>query len=120
MNKDKVALANRSRMGAEDIIDVRFNVIKTILNFLKRARLAIEETAKHTRNGQREVNTRLEQRINKVEHWTSEIDEQLTLLNNEIDALLEYKVRLHYTGIICVFSSRQKIKIVYWVNFTLL
>jgi len=80
MNKDKVALANRSRMGAEDIID--------------RARLAIEETAKHTRNGQREVNTRLEQRINKVEHWTSEIDEQLTLLNNEIDALLEYKVRV--------------------------
>ena len=54
--------------------------------------MAIEETAKHTRNGQREVNTRLDQRINKVEHWTSEIDEQLTQLNNEIDALLEYKV----------------------------
>ena len=55
--------------------------------------MAIEETAKHTRNGQREVNTRLDQRINKVEHWTSEVDEQLTQLNNEIDALLEYKVR---------------------------
>ena len=38
------------------------------------------------------MNTRLDQRINKVEHWTSEIDEQLTQLNNEIDALLEYKV----------------------------
>ena len=100
MNKDKVALANRSRMGAEDIIDVRFNVVKSFLKLFKRARLAIEETAKHTRNGQREVNTRLEQRINKVEHWTSEIDEQLTLLNNEIDALLEYKVGLHYTGIV--------------------
>ena len=45
------------------------------------------------RNGQREVNTRLSQRINKVEHWTSEIDEKLTDLNNEIDALLDYKVR---------------------------
>ena len=53
---------------------------------------AIEETNKHTRNGQREVNTRLNQRINKVEHWTSEIDEKLTDLNNEIDALLDYKV----------------------------
>lgn len=92
MNKDKVALANRSRMGAEDIIDVS-KVFKPLLKALKRARMAIEETAKHTRNGQREVNTRLEQRINKVEHWTGEIDEQLTLLNNEIDALLEYKVK---------------------------
>jgi len=80
MNKEKVSLANRSRMGAEDII--------------ARSKLAIEETAKHTRNGQREVNTRLDQRINKVEHWTSEVDEQLTQLNNEIDALLEYKVRV--------------------------
>jgi len=63
-------------------------------DIIARSRLAIEETAKHTRNGQREVNTRLDQRINKVEHWTSEIDEQLTQLNNEIDALLEYKVRV--------------------------
>ena len=39
------------------------------------------------------MNTRLNQRINKVEHWTSEIDEKLTDLNNEIDALLDYKVR---------------------------
>ena len=38
------------------------------------------------------MNTRLNQRINKVEHWTSEIDEKLTDLNNEIDALLDYKV----------------------------
>ena len=35
----------------------------------------------------------MSQRINKVEHWTSEIDEKLTDLNNEIDALLDYKVR---------------------------
>ena len=60
--------------------------------YSQRSKLAVEETAKHTRNGQREVNTRLDQRINKVEHWTSEVDEQLTQLNNEIDALLEYKV----------------------------
>jgi len=36
----------------------------------------------------------LNQRINKVEHWTSEIDEKLTDLNNEIDALLDYKARV--------------------------
>jgi len=80
MNKAKMFHANRARMGAENIID--------------ETNRAIEETNKHTRNGQREVNTRLNQRINKVEHWTSEIDEKLTDLNNEIDALLDYKARV--------------------------
>ena len=66
---------------------------------------AIEETNKHTRNGQREVNTRLNQRINKVEHWTSEIDEKLTDLNNEIDALLDYKVYNIFLSKIFVFRD---------------
>ena len=54
------------------------------------------------------MNTRLNQRINKVEHWTSEIDEKLTDLNNEIDALLDYKVFYIFLLKICTFASLEQ------------
>ena len=53
---------------------------------------ALEETAKHTRNTQRAVTTRLDQRVQKVDHWQGEIEHKLHELNNEIDTLLNLKV----------------------------
>jgi len=75
-----VVLANQARRGAEDIIH--------------RCKSAIEETDKYTKNGQREVNTRLSQRSKLCEHWSTEIDVKLEQLGQEIDLMLEYKTRV--------------------------
>ena len=53
---------------------------------------ALEETSKHTKNTQRAVTTRLNQRVQKVDHWQGEIEHKLHELNNEIDTLLNLKV----------------------------
>ena len=84
--------ADRARTAAENIIDVREQYYNKHKRVIQETNRAIEETGKQTRNGQRECNTRLSQRINAVNHWTSQIDEKLADLNNEIDSLLNYKV----------------------------
>jgi len=53
---------------------------------------ALEETSKHTKNTQRAVTTRLNQRVQKVDHWQGEIEHKLHELNSEIDTLLNLKV----------------------------
>ena len=79
---------------------------RTIVEHLRdESNRALEETEKHTRNSQREVTTRLSQRVEKVDHWKSEIDQKLEELNNEIDALIVYKVRKSHQFVLFYTST---------------
>lgn len=94
-NRAKLFHAERSRTIVEHLRD--------------ESKKALEETEKHTKNSQRECTTRLSQRVDNVTHWKSEIDEKLDGLNNEIDALVDYRVsktliyKLQYILIIFLF-----------------
>lgn len=76
-NSAKIQHAQRARTIVEGLRD--------------EAARALEETSKHTKNTQRAVTTRLNQRVQKVDHWQGEIEHKLHELNNEIDTLLNLK-----------------------------
>ncbi|XP_066269295.1 tektin-1-like isoform X1 [Branchiostoma lanceolatum] len=54
----------------------------------------MNETEQTTRRTQRDVNKKLEQRIDDVDFWKSELDRKLEEITNETDTMLEYKTRL--------------------------
>lgn len=54
----------------------------------------IEEVEKTTRRSQRDVNKKIDQRLEDISFWKSELEIKLSEITDEIDILLEYKSRL--------------------------
>ncbi|XP_039266992.1 tektin-1-like [Styela clava] len=58
------------------------------------SRRLIEEVDKTTRRSQRDVNKKIDQRLEDINFWKSELAIKLSEITDEIDTLLEYKARL--------------------------
>lgn len=54
----------------------------------------VEETDKTTDKTQRDVNKKLEQRLNEIKYWEKEVDDKLDAIKKETDNLLAFRTRV--------------------------